>query len=654
MPRAGDGGLSQRLLNCSVNSAAETANGAVVQTIGASPLVIPRNPTIEGRAVSAAFLRAFTDRYVVAHPDLARTATNEALAYLDKQIQEVQNKLTELVSPRADAGESASGTVLRRGTSAAIRSKMVLQQKLKVLQEDVAARKRKAFLSTRDVHKYIIKAETDARKCRWVELPGWGDGVDSSGAPFVGDADSFVSHSWDSPWERLVEAVCEHSQREGKSGKFYWVDIFAVNQHSPEKDEATQAVTCPTDCRGCAAIGEDLPDWETMQEHPTSKGFGRVLGFCKHVLVLMEPWHSPRPPTRVWCLFEMFNGISQSGGQVEVMLSRLEQQEMQVALADDFSKFEALIVGIDAREAEVTFDTDRTNIFNLISTSDGGFDALNSAIRTSLFLWLVGAGQELLQKVGGTEGLDANVPHLTDAEIDAEAARHSYGWWKRSMLRIVNKQPSLPVWLPLIAYLTGGIDCIGVGIYLDQGGRMSFALVAFALGIVAWASIGKLGMLLYHLRAQHQIRTPVVVTCCHSDWVVWLSGMFGAWLMWIVLLWLCFYFEEPRAIFLTTGIVFVFTSVCVSLYIDQSQRARLGMLSVRVGWLLLKLGRPEEATALFYEAHKSLLQVVGGSTPAGYLAAPGLVRGLQLLGRKQEAAAILEVRKLLNETIRSL
>ena len=66
---------------------------------------------------------------------------------------------------------------------------------------------------------------------------------------------------------------------------------------------------------------------------------------------------------------------------------------------------------------------------------------------------------------------------------------------------------------------------------------------------------------------------------------------------------------------------------------DLSQRATLALLSVRVGWLLLKLQRINESADLFAEAHAALLRVVGRHTPAGFLAAPGLVRVLYATGR---------------------
>ena len=37
------------------------------------------------------------------------------------------------------------------------------------------------------------------------------------------------------------------------------------------------------------------------------KGFERVINCesCRETLVLLEPWFSPRPTSRVWCLYEI-------------------------------------------------------------------------------------------------------------------------------------------------------------------------------------------------------------------------------------------------------------------------------------------------------------------------------------------------------------
>eukprot|EP01052_Picozoa_sp_SAG31_P069914 SAG31_NODE_28749_length_405_cov_1.339869_2_plen_59_part_01 len=59
----------------------------------------------------------------------------------------------------------------------------------------------------------------------------------------------------------------------------------------------------------------------------------------------------------------MYRCLSASGGTADVILSPLEQQAMQVALARDWNKFEELISLIDARDAEVTVPEDQTKIF---------------------------------------------------------------------------------------------------------------------------------------------------------------------------------------------------------------------------------------------------------------------------------------------------
>ena len=74
--------------------------------------------------------------------------------------------------------------------------------------------------------------------CRYVELSGCGDAVDADGEPSVGTADAFVSWNWDSEWEGLLGALEEHTQKAVTSGRRaprYWLDIFAVNQHTALK-----------------------------------------------------------------------------------------------------------------------------------------------------------------------------------------------------------------------------------------------------------------------------------------------------------------------------------------------------------------------------------------------------------------------------------
>ena len=75
----------------------------------------------------------------------------------------------------------------------------------------------------------VVLVETGPRACRYLELPGWGNGVNcQTGQPHVGKGDFFLSHSWDSPWTKLVDALAEHTNRferenpEGTPLPYYW------------------------------------------------------------------------------------------------------------------------------------------------------------------------------------------------------------------------------------------------------------------------------------------------------------------------------------------------------------------------------------------------------------------------------------------------
>ena len=89
--------------------------------------------------------------------------------------------------------------------------------------------------STADVVERIIKPETAARRCRYVEL------LDAAA---VGIADLFASHTWGASFVDFVAAV-EHVAEESM---FVWVDIFAVRQCA-----ARHARLLPASCRSLAA-----------------------------------------------------------------------------------------------------------------------------------------------------------------------------------------------------------------------------------------------------------------------------------------------------------------------------------------------------------------------------------------------------------------
>ena len=68
-----------------------------------------------------------------------------------------------------------------------------------------------------------------------------------------------------------------HSKRivaSGQPAPYYWIDIFAVNQHLATPPwECTNGLT---NCPGCAAVSADMHDWATADPN-NPKGLERVI-----------------------------------------------------------------------------------------------------------------------------------------------------------------------------------------------------------------------------------------------------------------------------------------------------------------------------------------------------------------------------------------
>ena len=164
-----------------------------------------------------------------------------------------------------------------------------------------------------------------------------------------------------------------------------------------------------------------MHDWVTA-DPADPKGFERVIRHTGKTLLVMDPWDSPRLPTRVWCLYESYTTLATNpyygGGTVEVALGMQQQRDVQLKLEFMFHKLEATIGSIDARQAEATVEGDKTNIFNAIEELPDGFDGLNRSIKVALRRWLVRAGEDVVART------DPKRPLLTAAELQVERAVH--------------------------------------------------------------------------------------------------------------------------------------------------------------------------------------------------------------------------------------
>ena len=246
--------------------------------------------------------------------------------------------------------------------------------------------------------------------CRYVELSGCGDAVDAaiyeSGRASVGDADAFVSWNWDSGWQLLLLSLEEHTRKAviaGQPAPHYWLDLFAVNQHTslhPWKCESGLQ-----DCPGCAAVGDDMMSMEEMVSGRRDKGFERVINSanCRETLVLLEPWFSPLPTSRVWCLYEILLTIM-AGKKITVMSPPQERAALSEALTEDLDSVQRAVGQISAETAEATMEGDRTMIFAaVVKLLPRGFLDLENMVKDRLREWTYEAGEEALAAMAPEE-----------------------------------------------------------------------------------------------------------------------------------------------------------------------------------------------------------------------------------------------------------
>ena len=235
----------------------------------------------------------------------------------------------------------------------------------------------------------------------------------------VGKADYFISHNWDTEWNTLVESIEQHEliqqKEEGEAWrpKKYWVDIFAVSQHQHWKCPHSKSYqSClekdrplPDLCQACKEANGDMMKTDDIDETKIiensnetktkeSYGFRRVIQKTKETLVIMDPWNQPRPPTRIWCLFEMFE-TNKAKHPIKIILNAKQEHDMQLNLFAYFSMVTSTIKKIDVQYANAFDENDMVNIFKAIKCG-GGNHKLNNVVRSEMLRWLASKGKNYL------------------------------------------------------------------------------------------------------------------------------------------------------------------------------------------------------------------------------------------------------------------
>ena len=623
------GGLGEGLLG---------GGGAELEPEGLPPTAGLQEPLglehIEDRGVSAAFLAHLTAKRLTA--EMADGATEGAISsFLEGAVARGEHGLRALVDGNGDP------LVEPAALASAERAQ-------KLLQADLDRRRAAPYLTSRDVHRLLVVAETSASMCRYVELPAVRDGVDpDSQMRWVGRAQHFFSYSWDSPWDDVVGALVDHTARVVAGGEpppYYWVDIFAVNQHlaiPPWRCTSGVGPGCP----GCAAVAADMHDWATADPN-RPKGFERVIGATRHTLVLMEPWDSPRPPTRVWCLFEQYTTLAKNG-RLEVVLGRQQQRDLQRSLDLRFEAVAAAVRNIDARLADATVAADKEAIFSAIEGLPGGFEGLNRAAQQAQQQWLAAAAAGVVQRT------DPNRPPLEAAELTLDVAGLSAAERKGPMegclptgdllatLARLERQPRLPQAL-LIGALVWQVLCtIGIGVSRAAGAGD----IGMVVPILAGLAFASWSYVLSSLQAEYQLRRPPLWPW---PWLQQASDpMVGGLGGWAIPLSTSLLQLVGPLNYVVLVLAFVLLFPMLGARRTAATRARL---ATKAGWLQYQSasegGDTSAAAAtaveLFEKIEEELQEVVGRhDVQYSHLASAFRVKVLQAVGRSQEASALV-------------
>ena len=209
-------------------------------------------------------------------------------------------------------------------------------------------------------------------------------------------------------------------------------------------------------------MAADMHDWATA-DPDNPKGFERVISHTRSTLVLMEPWISPRPPTRVWCLFEQYTTITK-GGSLEVVLAPRQERLLQRSLDTRFAELRQIVEKIEAREAEASAPRDQIQIFAAIEELQGGFDGLNATMRRPLARWLA------VTAAGVVERKRPDRPPLSTADLAKEIESSDSGSASKRvccccccccpaarLARLIEIQPRIVEFLMLVVWIAAGL-----------------------------------------------------------------------------------------------------------------------------------------------------------------------------------------------------
>jgi len=211
----------------------------------------------------------------------------------------------------------------------------------------------------------LVKPVTDTRKCSYATHL-W---QDPNTRHLVGKCNVFLSHPWSGDFKDTVAALDEWEMTlpKGSPPKFYFVDYFAVNQHSP---------------------GADL---EQLAE---------LVGLSDTLVLMAKPWKNPVALTRLWCIFEIAHAVL-SSTEIEIILGPKEKRNFQQSLRKNVSSISEVLCeawrNIDSKNAKASKESDIEWIGKFIKNKLGGYKKVDNIVTDAYIKWFERSAESLLK-----------------------------------------------------------------------------------------------------------------------------------------------------------------------------------------------------------------------------------------------------------------